>query len=370
MSVPSEELTTRSYEPTDEEAVLDLLRETLGETAATQRTPEFWRWKHFDNPFGTSFLRIASDQAGRIIGLRAFMQWRFRIGAHSLRAVQAVDTATHPQYRRIGVFSTLTKQVVEDARKDGVAMIFNTPNVFSRPGYQKLGWRDVGTVTPLFLILRPGRVFLRLAAGSLGVGSRVYSPRSFFRRPLPEAGTILEKGEALEALLSNHGRSYGGSSAIITAQSADYLRWRYTTHPHLTYFAKWIEGPGDLPASAVVRANTRLGLREVLLSEVLVTRPDERQCHALLEELRSVLAADYMVAYAREGSFLRGALQRHGFRSPPSPLLNAIFENRLFRFPEPQKPRRLMVRPLQLDIPFDPFRLRNWALSVGDLEIF
>ena len=69
-------------------------------------------------------------------------------------AVRAVDTATDPGWRRRGLFSELTRQLVEEVRRDGTAFVFNTPGASSRPGYLKLGWQEVGRLP---LLVRPLR---------------------------------------------------------------------------------------------------------------------------------------------------------------------------------------------------------------------
>ena len=80
--------------------------------------------------------------------------------ASTLRAVRAVDTATHPDHQGKGIFTKLTLGAIPDLRDDGVDAIFNTPNDKSRPGYLKMGWSQVGRVP---------------------VGVRVASPRSLRR---------------------------------------------------------------------------------------------------------------------------------------------------------------------------------------------
>ena len=132
----------RQYEVTDEDAVLRLLRITLGAGPIGQRTAAFFRWKHLDNPFGPSLMLVA-DAGGEIIGLRAFMRWRFDAAGQDVRAVRAVDTATHPDHQGRGIFSRLTSEALDLLRGD-TDLIFNTPNEKSLPGYLKLGWRIVG----------------------------------------------------------------------------------------------------------------------------------------------------------------------------------------------------------------------------------
>ncbi|HSK35314.1 MAG TPA: GNAT family N-acetyltransferase, partial [Actinomycetota bacterium] len=154
-------VTIRPFAAGDEAAVLELLGQTLGGGPAGWRPPEFFRWKHQDNPFGRSLLLLA-EADGRIVGLRAFMRWRFVADGRDYPAVRAVDTATHPDYQGRGIFSLLTRQALHELRADGVAFVFNTPNDRSRPGYLKMGWQLVERL-PVAATPRSPRALLRLA---------------------------------------------------------------------------------------------------------------------------------------------------------------------------------------------------------------
>lgn len=360
-------LSIRPYRTDDEGPVLQLLKETLGETASTRRTPGFWRWKHFDNPFGQSIIRVACNAADEVIGVRAFMRWQLRMGDQQVEAVEAVDTATHAGYRRLGVFSDLTRKAVDDARAHGIRLIFNTPNRYARPGYLRIGWQDVGMVKPFLLVIRPVRFATRLAEGSLGIGSR--APQEHVTDgALASADRLAEPRESVAELLANSQRLDRRTVVIRKNWSVKYLHWRYAKHPNVAYS---VVRPGGVSGSrclGIVRTNTRLGLREALLSEVILTGPDVRPCRELLTQLKTSLDVDYILASAQSGSFLDHALRRCGFRSIPTRAMELAFESRLSRFPEFQKPRRLAVRRLDTNLPVDPLRLENWALSIGDLE--
>src|SRR4029450_11514322 len=102
-------------------------------------------------------LLLVADHDDRLIGLRAFMRWRLAAGDRDLAAVRAVDTATHPDFQGMGVFSRLTRAAL-DAMEGQVDLVFNTPNGKSGPGYLKLGWREVGRVPVAVRVRRPLRL--------------------------------------------------------------------------------------------------------------------------------------------------------------------------------------------------------------------
>jgi ribosomal protein S18 acetylase RimI-like enzyme len=62
---------------------------------------------------------------------------------------QVAMLATHPDYRRQGVFERLAAAALEDAKKNGIGVTFGFPNEFSYPGSVKHGWVDYGRVKDL-----------------------------------------------------------------------------------------------------------------------------------------------------------------------------------------------------------------------------
>ena len=145
-------VTIRPYQAEDLEPVLDLMRLALGETPVLQRTPALFAWKHIENPFGPSIMLIAKA-AGTVAGFRAFMRWELTTPTgRTVKCVRAVDTATHPEYQRRGIFRRLTLDAIEVAKADGVELVFNTPNSTLRcrllhDGLDRSGWhwRDDST---------------------------------------------------------------------------------------------------------------------------------------------------------------------------------------------------------------------------------
>ncbi len=98
---------------------------------------------------------VATD-GDRVVGLRAFMRWEFVRRGEVLRAVRAVDTATHPDYQGKGLFTAMTMHGLDEIRDDGIDFVFNTPNDKSRPGYLKMGWREVGKLPVAIRVAGPG----------------------------------------------------------------------------------------------------------------------------------------------------------------------------------------------------------------------
>jgi hypothetical protein len=286
-----------------------------------------------------------------ILGLRAFMRWRFRTPMGERSAVRAVDTSTHPNYRRLGVFSRLTRVSVDRARESGVHLIFNTPNPQSMAGYLKLGWQRVGRPRLLVKVLRPWRVVPALIQRR----SAKLTPEDvpgFFSGSGPETvEESLANGDRMERLLARDDALR--ADGIRTERSVAFLRWRYGTVPSPSYFALW-GGTAPDDGCVIFRPNIRRGLREIMISEWLTAGEGEPETRRLVARLAQNVRADYLVASATPGTPHWRVLRGAGFIPMPE------------RFGP-----NFTVFPLTWSLnTLNPARLENWRLSLGDLELF
>lgn len=331
------ELTIRPLETDDLEALYELLATSLGTPTFTS-WESYWPWKHERNPFGCSPCLVA-EAGGELVGLRAFMRWDWHAGQERLRAVRAVDTVTRPDWRGQGVFTRLTTELLERARRDGIELVFNTPNTTSGPGYLKMGWC---TVTSVPVLMAPARPLSRRLGRRATTPSDEGEPTG-----LPTVAGLLERSD-LETLLLDWSRD----RRLHTPRGLDYLRWRYADVPGIRYHAAWSR---DGAAAVILRSRRRRGLAEIGISELFLApgRASVGAGAALLRELRRTLDSDYLAAVAARGTPERRALLRAGF------------------LPLPKVGPRLTVRPLDLpkSLP-EPTRWRNWRCSIGDLELF
>jgi GNAT superfamily N-acetyltransferase len=344
-----EEIEIRDYVAEDENAVLALIQRGMGGGPTGTRDRSFWQWKHFHNPFGQSIALVAVHRDGQIIGLRAFMHWYFQAGDRLIRAVRAVDTVTHPDYRRYGIFSTLTRQAVERVGNNGINFIFNTPNSIVLPGYLKLGWSLVYVIRPQIKILNYPRFIMGIARsrGKRQPAKLDYSAR-FFRREPPSIEELLQQERPLEQLLQS--REKRRDNRLHTCHTLEYLRWRYVQYPFVTYRAIYRQNPGA--GCIIFRPSGRLGMKEVVLSELLMPEYDRELASALLKDMVKSLNADYIVAYFPEPSFERDVLRSNGFHDLPFQGINFAVNN-------------------LNDVPgLVPWQFDSWELSLGDLEIF
>jgi GNAT superfamily N-acetyltransferase len=329
----------RPFLDRDEPEVLDLLEASLGAGPAGSRTADFFRWKHLANPFGRSYLLLA-EADHRIVGLRAFMRWAFVSPQGPLRAVRAVDTATHPDYQGRGIFSSLTRRALDDLRAEA-DLIFNTPNEQSLPGYLKMGWVVVGSVPVRVRVRHPIRFVRRARAWKQDVA----------RPPIdrPDAATAgrAMSDPRLGSLLS----AAGAPTGIATERTPEYLRWRYADAPSLGYRAAGVERAGELEAMAIFRVRPRGALVEATVAELIVRDGALRAGRRALTAVARSTSADHLTCSFPERSTARTAARRSWFVRSPQGMT-------------------LVANTLGHELRPDPASLSAWSLSVGDIEVF
>ena len=104
------------YNPERKCEIVDLLNLALGQRPDFQRDVAYWEWKHEQNPFGKSIVLVAESD-GRIVGIRSFLRWRLAINGQEIEAACPVDTVTHPDFQRRGIFRQLTMAASDEARE-------------------------------------------------------------------------------------------------------------------------------------------------------------------------------------------------------------------------------------------------------------
>jgi GNAT superfamily N-acetyltransferase len=344
------DFTIRPYVPEDEAKVLHLLKVCLTSATSSWDTPDLWRWKHFSSPFGPSYILVAQAGTGEIVGLRALMRWNFLARSQTVYAARPVDTATHPDFRRWGIFTKLSLQALEDLQAAGVHLIFNTPNPQSLPGYLKMGWSSIGLNTQA-KIVNPAKSLPQFAMSAMR--------RKFGRKPgtpeqlnpalngLPTVGDLLKQPTVAALVQQSAGVDQGQLS---TERSPAYLKWRYDQHVSVKYHAVWNETHGQLDGCLILRPASKLGLGGLTIEELILARPEAAIAAKLIREAARLAGSHYLTSCFAPGSYQHRALAANGFHWDPRKTIN------------------LVARPLSPVEGLSPEQAQAWALSMGDLE--
>lgn len=305
----------------DVSEILDVLKASLGE-ASLKKNEEIWKYKHINNPFGESLVLIAVEN-DKIIGVRAFMQWKWQIGSNVFSAYRAVDTATHPDHQGKGVFKKLTLKALEIGKDLGGSFVFNTPNEKSKPGYLKMGWQEINKIEVAFNFVNPfikKSVILNNHRNNKEISDT--SSNDLFIH-FNEKNTIQDK--------------------LFTPKSREYLSWRYENNPMQNYFVK---GSKDFYVAAYIKKHGKL--KELRVVEVIVRDEDS------LEKVKNQI------------DIWSSDLKAHIISSSPNFNLKKYFTIKGNFGPV------FTIRSINLEekIQQNILNLENWKYSLGDLELF
>jgi GNAT superfamily N-acetyltransferase len=337
------EIRVLPYSPKHKPQIVELLNVSLQRKLVGERDAAYWDWKHEQNPFGTSLLLLAECD-DKLVGLRAFMRWRLQVQGRTIHAAKPVDSVTHPDYQRRGIFTRLTQQACELSRREGIQFLFNTPNDNSKPGYLKLGWQQVDALPLYVKPLRPLSTGWRLAGWKCG-RKRIPEQQEFFREEPIMAASMFGDAKAISQIIASL-----NDNRLGTARSADFLRWRYCQHPHICYYVECVEGNSGLDGMLVYRTNFRQGLREIMIDDILAANDRREIVAELMRKLRSRVAAEYVLGHFSLNSAPGSHLRSLGFWKLPRRRIS------------------LVARVLNEPVTPDPLLASSWSLCMGDLE--
>ena len=304
--------------------IISLLKLSLGEKLLP-KTEEYFIWKHFKNPFGPSKILLAKEK-NKIIGIRAFMYWKWVKKNQEVLSVRAVDTATTPDYQGKGIFKTLTMQAVKECTEEGVELVFNSPNPISMKGYLQMGWNYIGKM-PLFIRL-----------GSL-------IPKRYSEEKLNNFYEEYEIGKSINEI-SFIWEVDIAENNFHTAISHSYLKWRYVDCPATKYGS--IIKPGDF--GMVFRFKKINGYIELRVCEIWIE--DQAKEKDLKKALNELIKKVKPLFVSCSFSFLQKEGNQLGFFGP-------------FKRGPKITLRRLAKKS---SINFNHFN--HWAPSIGSIELF
>ncbi len=299
--------------------IIKVLKASLGE-GSSEKTKKIWRYKHIDNPFGKSLVLVAEEN-NEIIGVRAFMRWNWQKGDKVYSAFRAVDTATHPDHQGKGVFKKLTLHALGLAEERGDHFVFNTPNEQSKPGYLKMGWKEV---SKLRIHVIPVNPFYWKKGVEVKQDTGNELPYEF-----------LDLDEWHQDLIE--------SGTIFTPKGESYLSWRYINNPMQSYLIK--SNPEHFIAGYV---KIHKNFKEFRVTELLFMKDASKKS---IKKIIMEWAKTFGVHFVSLNVPLEGTVFKRSLSGGFGPVLT--------------------FKPIDNNLDLNIFlKFKSWEYSLGDLELF
>jgi GNAT superfamily N-acetyltransferase len=138
--VTRDDVCIRPVKATDSAALVELFEACFG----TRLSTEYFAWKYYKNPTGkvSGFVADAGERLAAFYGL---IPEPWAVGDADTTIFQSMDTMTHPEFRRRGLFVRLAELAYEDVRhRTGRCDLVGVPGPTSLPGFTgKLGWTKI-----------------------------------------------------------------------------------------------------------------------------------------------------------------------------------------------------------------------------------
>ena len=232
----------RGYKEGDEEGILEL---TKAVNPSRQYDRGQWlrwgRWMYRANPAGPGRIGLA-EHNGKIVGQYAIVPTVMKVSTEVIIGSQSLDTMTHPNYRRRGLFEILAKQVYREAGSDGIHIVYGFPNEFSHPGFiRKLNWFDISTTRIMVKPINWGNVIrMRIDNKFLshigGIGGSLASKVFCRVKRVPLMDDLaIRQVSSFDERINELWTKVSTQHHIMVVRNRDYLNWRYVAIPDVDY---------------------------------------------------------------------------------------------------------------------------------------
>ena len=247
------EWTIRQYEEGDEIKIKEL------KEAVYQKDWEnifYWNWKYKENSAGfyKDIIWVAEDKTeDKIVGHYTIIPVYIKIGKKTILGSQSVDTATHPDYRRQGIFEVLAKKCYQSAWENGISVTYGFAS--EGPSYygflKKLDWVHICFLREMLHIINIDRfnetrnisVFRKIIEKEvlkLKKSPKIDKPNDI------EFSTITKFDDRIDAFWKEVSQNYH----LIIKRDKSFLNWRIS-NPSQNYQVMIAEKGGKIVAYTI-----------------------------------------------------------------------------------------------------------------------
>lgn len=269
--------TIRPFEADDRDAYLSLYATVFG-----ARPSDAWfDWKYASNPYTDHVPIVVAERDGTLVGARSFLALALRTPGGRVGAFQACDTMVHPDHRRRGLFTRMTRQALDRYAGGDPALSFNFPNEKTLAGNRKLGWQLVENLAVYYRYQQPAArlpPLPRPVRWAVAAGGRGYL-RLRERLGPPAADVSVTRATTLPTDTLVHLAQSRRLSRFHVPRDEPFYRWRYD-RPDRTYRAYVARRSGEPVGAAVF--GTGAGSAGQLMEVLPRAAPDEAVSAALL----------------------------------------------------------------------------------------
>lgn len=266
---------------------------------------EWWNWKYRLNPAGFSGeegdIWITENADEKIVGYWAVIPEKFKLDSQNITVAQAVDAATHPGYRRLGIYKALVNNVLSDV-ENRYKFIFSFPRQIPYESHLRHGWKGfrISEFIKFINYDRPLKSFFQkdFVAWSGKVALKVYKfGKKIFSRPLAKTSTAnsvkIHKVNQFPDEMDDFWKQVRSEYEICLERTATFLNWRFSKHfgDYQIFIARSIQNK-NITGYLVLKRTKILNIRNVFDIVDLHALPNEDRCLLNLIDSTITIAED------------------------------------------------------------------------------
>jgi len=193
----------RRVDPQEEkEKLLQFFREGYGRNFSWEE----YQWFKLSHPYSHSRVYLAQEaETERFAAVMCMIPFQYRYGGSLCEVSLAHSAATHPDFRRLGLFAKINRLLREGEAQLGTPYGLGFPNPAAVPGHLQAGWEIAGEM-----------VF--------------WEKRVFRNRPTP-AVPLSRFDERFDSFYLEATQRFD----LVHVKDHQILNWRYRAAPHRNY---------------------------------------------------------------------------------------------------------------------------------------
>lgn len=252
-----DQYTLRLYEPGDRSAFLALYGETFG-----GGSEKWFDWKYVENPATEHVPIVVATDGDELVGARPCVPFRMRISDHTVSAIRFGDTMVDVDHRRRGLFTKMTRRMIQYYAALEPSFGFNHPNDFSLPGYRQMGGRVIGQFPVAYRIQNPSALLAGRLTGPVARGVSMTTPltRAYLdgreRLVEIESGISVTREDTVPVETLTALYDVNPPDGIHAERTLSFYEWRFQNPrwQYTTYVAR-----RENPVAAIVTGTQQLG---------------------------------------------------------------------------------------------------------------
>ena len=346
----------RPYRDGDERQIVELFDRVFGRRISEAH----WRWKFRSLPSPAENVWLAVRD-GEPVCHYGGIPCRFLLPGGEATAMVSVDTMTHPDLRRRGIFTETVRHAFEHWGAAGVPFVLGLPNEQWGSRVSALGVEPLFEIEWLVRPLRPWALMAPQGARDLSLGAPLDAGwNALWNRKIGTDATVEVEpvesiaGTAAEAALDGLWRAGRDDLEISVVRDAAWVAWRYLAGPSIQYRLLLATRGGEGVGYLAYRTKTAQGRELGFVADLFTTVDDEAAQMTLIgraiEEMRAA-GTHAVLVLAIRATPLQRTLRRAGF----------VFSRGSFT---------VQMVPFNSALPLQLAREpRRWCLAGGDFDV-